>query len=64
MDELVKDMITIEAKALARIHNITDVKRVIKVMKRIAIDCNGLRYEITRNTVDPPWPKDLVFTRH
>lgn len=53
MDELVKDMITIEAKALARIHNITDVKRVIKVMKRIAIDSNGLRYEITRNTRDP-----------
>jgi hypothetical protein len=53
MDKLIEEVITIEAKALARIHNIYDVERVIKIMKRIAIDCNGFRYEITRNTKDP-----------
>jgi hypothetical protein len=53
MDKLVEDLITIEAKTLSRIRNIADVKRVIKVMKRIAIDSDGLRYEITRNTVNP-----------
>jgi len=53
MDKLVEDVITLEAKTLARKRNITDVKRVIKVMKRIAIDSNGLRYGITRNTRDP-----------
>lgn len=53
MDKLVEDVITLEAKALARKCNIADVKRVIKVMKRIAIDSNGLRYEITRNIKDP-----------
>jgi hypothetical protein len=53
MDKLVEDVITLEAKALARKRNIADIKRVIKAMKRIAIDSNGLRYEITRNTKDP-----------
>jgi len=53
MDKLVEDVITLEAKALARKRNIADVKRVTKVMKRIAIDSNGLRYELTRNTRDP-----------
>jgi len=53
MDKLIEEVITIEAKALAGIHNISDVERVIKIMKRIAIDSNGFRYEITRNTVDP-----------
>ena len=53
MDKIVEDVITIEAEALARKRNIADVKRVINVMKRVAIDCNGLRYEVTRNTRDP-----------
>ena len=53
MDKLVEDVIILEAKALARKRNISDVKRVIKVMMRTAIDCNGLRYEIIRNIMDP-----------
>jgi hypothetical protein len=53
MDKIVEDVITLEAEALAKKRNIADAKRVINVMKRVAIDCNGLRYEITRDTRDP-----------
>ena len=53
MDKIVEDVIAIEATALARRHNITDVGRVIAIMKRIAIDCNGNRFHENRQDEDP-----------
>jgi len=53
MDKIVEDVITIEAKALAKKHNIADEQRVVNIMKRLAMDCNGIRFLESRNTKDP-----------
>jgi len=53
MDKKVKNEIYIEARILARKYNISKIKRVIKILKKTAIDRQGLRYDKNRNTKDP-----------
>jgi hypothetical protein len=53
VDKIVEDVIKIEATALANIHGIGDIGRVINIMKKTAIDCRGVRFEEDRPGRDP-----------
>jgi hypothetical protein len=42
MDKLIIDVLSIEAKKLAKQYSIPKINRVLEIMKNTAIDCRGV----------------------
>lgn len=57
MDEFVENNITLRAKSVAKFWGIEDSDRVINILKKTAIDSNGIRFQESNNSLD----KGLLF---